>query len=65
VSHGLVPWLIPLAMVVGVIVAASGAVWLLFVLLVVAVWGLLPLGIAGLRRSGTDLPRWMRFGPPH
>jgi hypothetical protein len=64
VNRALVPWLIPLAMVVGVIVAASGALWLLVLLLIIAGWGLLPLGIAGMRRSATDLPRWMRFGPP-
>jgi hypothetical protein len=64
VNRALVPWLIPVAMLVAVVVAATGAVWLLGLLLIIAGWGLLPLGIAGIRRSGTDLPRWMRFGPP-
>lgn len=62
-SRGLVPWLIPLALVIVVIVAASAPVWLLGLLFIIGVWVVLPLGISGMRRSGTELPRWMRFGP--
>jgi hypothetical protein len=53
------PWLIPLAMVVGVVAAATGFVWLVAILIIPAVW-LLFVELAALKNSGTQ-PRWMNW----
>jgi hypothetical protein len=56
----LVPWVMALA----ILVAATGAVWLFGLLMVIGGLILIPFGLGGVRRSGMDLPPWMRWGPP-
>jgi hypothetical protein len=59
VKRAFLPWLIPLAMIVGVVVAATGFAWLIAILIIPAGW-LLFVELAAMKDSGTQ-PRWMNW----
>lgn len=59
-KRGLLPWLVPAIMLVGVLAVAVGGVVAGVVVLFVLVWFALPRALASVRESG-DLPRWMTW----
>lgn len=58
--RGLLPWLVPVIMLVGVLAVAVGGAVAGAVVLLVLVWFALPRALASLRESG-DLPAWMTW----
>jgi hypothetical protein len=71
-KRALLPWLFPVAMILGLLLALTNSLIVFGLVVMVSLWVVLPLGLAAVRRSGgmphmfqgdgsANLPRWARL----
>lgn len=58
-NRALIPWVVPVALIVTVAVVAIGSVWLEGLELILVGWVLFPLAYRAMLRTGAEPPRWM------
>lgn len=72
-KRALLPWLLPLAMILGLLLALTNSMIVFGLVVIVIVWVVLPIVLVAVRRSGgmphmfqgdgaANLPRWAQFG---
>lgn len=71
-KRALLPWLLPLAMILGLVLALTNSMIVFGLVVIVTVWVVLPVVFVAVRRSGdlphmfrgdgaANLPRWAQF----